>query len=93
MHRPVYRGVTVSGNSAALWIHIAIQDNGPGFQPGFPVFEPFHSTDPSSTGLGLATVKELIEAHGGHIWMTPCEGSRIEMELPVNTEETQDDIA
>lgn len=93
MHRPVYRGVTVPGNSAALWIHTAIQDNGPGFPPGFPVFEPFHSTDPSSTGLGLATVKELIEAHDGHIWMTPCDGSRIEMELPVNTEETQDDIA
>jgi signal transduction histidine kinase len=64
-----------------------MQDNGPGFPIGFPVFEPFHSTDPSSTGLGLATVKELIVAHGGNIWMTRGEGSCIEMEFPVNTEE------
>jgi signal transduction histidine kinase len=92
MSGPVYRGVTGPGTSAALWIHIAIQDNGPGFPPGFPVFEPFHSTDPSSTGLGLATVKELIEAHGGHIWMTPGDGSRLEMEIPVDTEETPDDM-
>ncbi len=81
--------VTPSLPNEARWIHIEIQDNGPGFQTGFPVFEPFHSTDPSSTGLGLATVKELIEAHGGRIWMVPCEGARIILELPVTGEKSQ----
>lgn len=89
---PIYKDTTIPGNPVASWIHIAIQDSGPGFPPGFPVFEPFHSTDPCSTGLGLATVKELIEAHGGHIWMTPGDGSRIEMELPVRAEDTQDNV-
>jgi signal transduction histidine kinase len=46
---------------------IRIEDNGPGFLPSFPLFEPFNSTDPQSTGLGLSTVKELIEKHGGGI--------------------------
>jgi signal transduction histidine kinase len=48
-------------------ITITIRDDGPGFPPNFPVFEPFNSTDPKRTGLGLATVKENIKAHGGTI--------------------------
>ena len=46
---------------------ITVEDSGPGFPPNFPIFEPFNSTDPQSTGLGLATVKELVEKHGGEI--------------------------
>ena len=46
---------------------ITIKDDGPGFPEGFPVFEPFETTDPKGTGLGLATVKQNIEAHGGLI--------------------------
>lgn len=46
---------------------ITIEDDGPGFPAEFPVFSPFHSTDPQRTGLGLATVKEMIEAHRGTI--------------------------
>ncbi len=46
-------------------IRIEVSDTGPGFPPGLAVFEPFISTDPMSTGLGLVTVRELIEAHGG----------------------------
>ena|ERR1035437_4745187 len=46
---------------------IDVLDNGSGFSKDFPVFEPFQSTDPQGTGLGLATVKELIDAHGGLI--------------------------
>ena len=48
-------------------IVIEISDTGPGFPTNFPLFEPFQSTDPQSTGLGLATVKELVEAHRGKI--------------------------
>ena len=64
---------------------IHIEDNGPGFPPGFPVFEPFNTTDPQSTGLGLSTVKELMESHGGSIIVkeSTLGGACIECVLPI----------
>ncbi|NIM17855.1 MAG: GAF domain-containing protein [Candidatus Aminicenantes bacterium] len=64
---------------------ITIEDNGPGFPPNFPTFSPFHSTDPQRTGLGLATVEELIEAHGGTIQLKPKEGKGacFEIQIPI----------
>ena len=65
------------------FVRITLKDDGPGFPENFPLFEPFRSTDPNSTGLGMATVKELIEAHGGTIRVMPGKGAHIEMELPL----------
>jgi signal transduction histidine kinase len=64
-----------------------IKDNGPGFPPDFPIFEPFNSTDTQSTGLGLATVKELVVAHGGEIHEVklPGGGACIEFTIPITT--------
>lgn len=66
---------------------VAIEDTGPGFPPQFPVFEPFYSTDPQSTGLGLATVKELVEKHGGVIvaHSSALGGACIEFTIPIVT--------
>jgi signal transduction histidine kinase len=66
-------------------IEVKISDSGPGFPPLFPVFEPFQSTDPQSTGLGLATVKELIEAHGGSVSASSGgrAGAVIILEIPL----------
>jgi signal transduction histidine kinase len=65
---------------------IIIGDNGPGFQKNFPVFEPFNSTEPGNTGLGLATVKELIEKHGGTIEVgkSSLGGAQVECYIPLN---------
>lgn len=71
--------------SAEGTICVSIQDSGPGFANDFPIFEPFQSTDPNSTGLGLATVKELVEAHKGKIHpIHPCSlgGACIKFEIP-----------
>jgi signal transduction histidine kinase/ActR/RegA family two-component response regulator len=55
-----------------------VEDNGPGIAPEFLpfVFERFRQADSSSTrthkwlGLGLAIVRNLVEAHGGSIGVT-----------------------
>ena len=60
-----------------------VRDNGIGFDMEYAerVFRPFErlhrSTDVPGSGIGLATVKRLIERHGGSVWVSsaPGEGS------------------
>jgi two-component system sensor histidine kinase HydH len=48
---------------------IAIADNGPGIEPAFceKVFDPFFTQRQGGIGLGLAVVRQIIEAHHGSI--------------------------
>lgn len=48
---------------------LEISDTGAGINPtDLPrVFEPFYTTKPQGTGLGLAVVARIIEGHQGHI--------------------------
>ncbi len=57
-------------------VDIAIEDNGPGIPPENlgRVFEPLFSTKSFGTGLGLPTVKQIVEQHGGEIALTSAVG-------------------
>jgi nitrogen fixation/metabolism regulation signal transduction histidine kinase len=50
-------------------IRLSITDNGPGFASKIMAraFEPYVTSKPRGTGLGLAMVKKIIEEHGGRI--------------------------
>jgi two-component system sensor histidine kinase FlrB len=67
-------------------VEFTVRDNGPGIAPSLQsrVFEPFFSTRPAGTGLGLAVVKTVAEAHGGDLKLhSELEhGTSIEMNLP-----------
>jgi signal transduction histidine kinase len=74
-----------SGPNAA----IVVSDTGPGIPPDkLPrLFQPFFSSRPDGTGLGLATAKRIVEAHGGKITVAsePGKGTAFTIELPLLT--------
>ncbi len=50
---------------------ITIQDNGPGLTDATArrIFEPFFTTKAHGIGMGLAICRNLIETHGGWLWL------------------------
>lgn len=50
-------------------LQISIRDNGPGLneEQKRRIFDEFYTTKPDGTGLGMAIVKRLVEAHGGRV--------------------------
>ncbi|GEM_PF-4173544 len=53
---------------------LVVRDSGVGMSESDVqrVFQPFFSTDKKHSGMGLAVVKSLVQAHGGQIW---CEST------------------
>jgi len=82
--------VTLLAHTRGDRVELCVQDNGPGIAPSIQsrVFEPFFSTRPAGTGLGLAVVKTVAEAHGGALALesTQGRGTRIELDLPRRAE-------
>ncbi len=67
-------------------LRIAVRDNGPGLndEQRQRIFEPFYTTRPRGSGLGMAIAKRIIDAHGGQITVgTDCSpGTEIILLLP-----------
>ena len=78
--------VTLKAQLRGARVEFTVHDNGPGIAASIQsrVFEPFFSTRPAGTGLGLAVVKTVAEAHGGLLALDshPARGTRIRIDLP-----------
>ena len=85
------RRITVSTYAASpeegTTAEIVIADTGPGMTEDVlhRVFEPLFSTRAFGTGLGLPTVKLVVEQHGGDlaIGSVPGKGTRVQIRLPI----------
>jgi PAS domain S-box-containing protein len=71
--------------------HLTVRDNGRGIDPSHHerIFEIFQSLGPRAdgrrgTGVGLAIVKKIAEAHGGRVWVESAlgEGACFHLTLP-----------
>lgn len=59
----------VESSGVVRAVRFTVEDNGPGFAANIlrRAFEPYVTTKPSGTGLGLAMVKKIVDEHGAHI--------------------------
>jgi PAS domain S-box-containing protein len=73
------------------FLRVSIKDNGVGIDEKRlgKIFEPFYTTKPKGTGLGLTICKDLVELHGGRIYIETesGKGTTITVKLPVEKPE------
>ena len=69
------------------WVVLEVIDTGCGMTEDVQarIFDPFYSTRPGGSGLGLPTTRKIVESHGGTIEVqsVPGKGSRFSLRLPV----------
>jgi signal transduction histidine kinase len=84
--------LTLATKMAEGELVLTLTDTGPGIAPETleHIFEPLFSTKSFGTGLGLPTVKQIVNQHGGIIAVdsTPGQGTCITVHLPVASDAT-----
>jgi GAF domain-containing protein/anti-sigma regulatory factor (Ser/Thr protein kinase) len=88
--------VRVTARAINGHFNVSVSDTGPGIPVEHQgrIFEQFQQVDNSNTrakggtGLGLAIAKQIVEMHGGRIWVesTLGKGSTFQMELPTRAQ-------
>jgi signal transduction histidine kinase len=84
----------VAGNPPSVIIRIS--DTGPGIPDDIRslIFNPFYSTKPSGSGLGLAWTRKVVEAHEGFLDVDSGsrEGSVFTIRLPLSSAATAPEL-
>jgi signal transduction histidine kinase len=94
-HTPPDGRVTLSARAADGGVIVRVADTGPGIPPEDRpyVFDRFWKGDPARTrdgkggaGLGLAIARQLVESHGGRIWVEDDDapGATLAFSLPAD---------
>jgi len=77
------------------WLRIDIIDTGTGIakEDLGRIFDPYFTTKPSGTGLGMAIVQKILTAHHGEIKLEsePGQGTRATILLPSGTDERNEE--
>ena len=66
----------------------SVTDNGAGISPELcgKLFKPYQTTKSGGLGLGLSMCRNIVESHGGQIWVDPgsTEGTTFRFTLPID---------
>ncbi|HUY18893.1 MAG TPA: ATP-binding protein [Candidatus Binataceae bacterium] len=88
--------IVIAAEQVGEKVQLKISDSGPGVAPAVRdhLFERFaqwnvNGSEPGSAGLGLAIAKEIVEAHGGRIFVdsTLGQGTCFTVELPLRLDD------
>ncbi len=78
--------ITIRTRSTDYEFRVSVEDDGVGISPEHmgALFEPYHTTKSSGTGLGLLIVRRILREHGGEIEIESQEnhGTRVLLRLP-----------
>lgn len=73
-------------------LRVRVRDNGPGVgaEQRAKMFEPFYTTKPCGTGLGLTIARRIVKAHGGALQLgdAAAAGAEFLLTLPLRAEAT-----
>jgi PAS domain S-box-containing protein len=79
--------LTVKGTNSGGQVTLEVCDTGVGIPEGVDIFEPFITTKPEGTGLGLPIARQIIAGHGGSLnYVSELEkGTTFIISLPVKS--------
>jgi two-component system sensor histidine kinase FlrB len=82
--------IDVSCYCQGVFAYISVKDNGEGISAELSekIFEPFYTSRAQGTGLGLAVVKSVANAHQGEVYLLskPGQGAHFCIKLPLLAE-------
>lgn len=85
---PALRVLTITTSTTDGEVEAVVSDMGRGIDPAVQhnLFEPFVTTRPQGTGMGLAICRSTIESHGGRIWVADSDsgGASFHFTLPIS---------
>ena len=79
--------IEVAATSGDDSVAVAVRDNGPGIPPEklVSIFDPYFTTKPEGSGLGLWIAQQIVTAHGGTLKVQNAtgQGAVFTMTLPL----------
>jgi signal transduction histidine kinase len=78
--------IRVVGRAEGGWVELVVEDDGRGIEPSdrAKVFQPYFTTKPRGTGLGLFVCRQIVEERGGRMEFDsePGRGTTFTVRLP-----------